>query len=269
MEKTFENPQQIGTQDNKSDKNKATSAYTQQQLEANTQIKGFLAIYLLTAIIGVAYSLFLGLKAYNIIGEDLSSNIAIANIFTIFTLCYTGVYTIYAFIRRKADAVFYAKAYAGLMIFANILILITSLTKGHLTADCLLYLGGLCLGIIWMGYLFVSTKVKEVVPSACHNTPKMNRAVIIGLFTTSVVLFLLGTPDLVMNFTTKAKQKKEMLSRKLQPNQRTNGVFIFTIPKGFTCNREQPKEKLPIDPLFGLHNKYVGDASLTAFYLSP
>jgi len=165
MEKTFENPQQIGTQDNKSDKNKATSAYTQQQLEANTQIKGFLAIYLLTAIIGVAYSLFLGLKAYNILGEDLSSNIAIANIFTIFTLCYTGVYTIYAFIRRKADAVFYAKAYAGLMLFANILILITSLTEGHLTADCLLYLGGLCLGIIWMGYLFVSTKVKEVVPS--------------------------------------------------------------------------------------------------------
>ena len=83
MEKTFENPQQIGTQDNKSDKNKATPAYTQQQLEANTQIKGFLAIYLLTAIIGVAYSLFLGLKAYNILGEDLLSNIAIANIFTI------------------------------------------------------------------------------------------------------------------------------------------------------------------------------------------
>ena len=59
-----------------------------------------------------------------------------------------------------------------------------------------------------------------------------------------------------------------MLSRKLQPNQRTNGVFIFTIPKGFTCNRQQPKEKLPIDPLFELRNKYVGGASLTAFYLS-
>ena len=219
MEKTFENPQQIETQGNKNDKNKATPAYTQQQSEANTKIKGFLAIYLLTAIIGVVYSLFLGLKAYNILGEDLSSNIAIANIFTIFTLCYTGVYTIYAFIRRKADAVFYAKAYAGLMLFANILILITSLTEGHLTADCLVYLGGLCLGIIWMGYLFVSTKVKEA-------------------------------------------------SRKLQPNQRTNGVFIFTIPKGFTCNRQQPKEKLPIDPLFELHNKYVGGASLTAFYLS-
>ncbi len=228
MEKTSENPQQIETQDNKNDKNKATPAYTQQQLEANTQIKGFLAIYLLTAIIGVVYSLFLGLKAYNILGEDLSSNIAIANIFTIFTLCYTGVYTIYAFIKRKANAVFYAKTYAGLMLFANILILITSLTEGHLTADCLVYLGGLCLGISWMGYLFVSTKVKELV----H------------------------------------KQKKEMLSRKLQPNQRTNGVFIFTIPKGFTCNRQQPKEKLPIEPLFELHNKYVGGVGLTAFYLS-
>ena len=238
MEKTSENPQQIETQDNKNDKNKATPAYTQQQLEANTQIKGFLAIYLLTAIIGVVYSLFLGLKTYNIIGEDLSSNIAIANIFTILTLCYTGVYTIYAFIKRKANAVFYAKTYAGLMIFANILILITSLTEGHLTADCLLYLVGLCLGISWMGYLFVSTKVKELVHSACRNVPQMNRAVIIGLFTTSVVLF------------------------------RTNGVFIFTIPKGFTCNRQQPKEKLPIDPLFELHNKYVGGASLTAFYLS-
>jgi len=174
MEKTSGNPQQIETQDNKNDKNKATPAYTQQQLEANTQIKGFLAIYLLTAIIGIVYSLFLGLKAYNILGEDISSNIAIANIFTIFTLCYTGVYTIYAFIRRKADAVFYAKAYAGLMLFANILILITSLTEGHLTADCLLYLGGLCLGIIWMGYLFVSTKVKELVHSACRNAPQMN-----------------------------------------------------------------------------------------------
>ena len=74
MEKTSENPQQIETQDNKNDKNKATPAYTQQQLEANTQIKGLLAIYLLTAIIGVVYSLFLGLKAYNILGEDLSSN---------------------------------------------------------------------------------------------------------------------------------------------------------------------------------------------------
>ena len=190
MEKTSENPQQIETQGNKNDKNKATPAYTQQQLEANTQIKGLLAIYLLTAIIGVVYSLFLGLKAYNILGEDLSSNIAIANIFTILTLCYTGVYTIYAFIKRKANAVFYAKAYAGLMLFANILILITSLTEGHLTADCLLYLVGLCLGIIWMGYLFVSTKVKEVIPSACRNAPQMNRAVIIGLFTTSVVLFL-------------------------------------------------------------------------------
>ena len=188
MEKTSENPQQIETQDNKNDKNKATPAYTQQQLEANTQIKGFLAIYLLTAIIGVVYSLFLGLKAYNILGEDLSSNIAIANIFTILTLCYTGVYTIYAFIKRKANAVFYAKAYAGLMLFANILILITSLTEGHLTADCLVYLGGLCLGISWMGYLFVSTKVKELVHSACRNVPQMNRAVIIGLFTTSVVL---------------------------------------------------------------------------------
>ena len=209
MEKTFENPQQIGTQDNKSDKNKATSAYTQQQLEANTQIKGFLAIYLLTAIIGVVYSLFLGLKAYNILGEDLIEQYCNRKIYLpILTLCYTGVYTIYAFIKRKANAVFYAKAYAGLMLFANILILITSLTEGHLTADCLLYLGGLCLGIIWMGYLFVSTKAKEVVPSACRNAPQVNRAVIIGLFTTSVVLFLLGTPDLVMNFTTKAKQKK-------------------------------------------------------------
>ena len=59
-----------------------------------------------------------------------------------------------------------------------------------------------------------------------------------------------------------------MLSRKLQPNQRTNGVFIFTIPKGFTCERQQFKEKLPIDPLFEIHNKYVGSAGLTAFYLS-
>lgn len=58
------------------------------------------------------------------------------------------------------------------MLFANILILITSLTEGHLTADYLLYLGGLCLGIIWIGYLFVSTKVKEATPSACRNAPK-------------------------------------------------------------------------------------------------
>ena len=151
------------------------------------------------------------------------------------------------------------------MLFANILILITSLTEGHLTADCLLYLVGLCLGISWMGYLFVSNQGERACSLSCRNVPQMNRAVIIGLFTTSVVLFLLGTPDLVMNFTTKAKQKKEMLSRKLQPNQRTNGVFIFTIPKGFTCNRQQPKEKLPIEPLFELHNKYVGGTGLTAF----
>ena len=31
---------------------------------------------------------------------------------------------------------------------------------------------------------------------------------------------------------------------------------------------KQPKEKLPIEPLFELHNKYVGGTGLTAFYLS-
>ena len=58
MEKTFENPQQIGTQDNKSDKNKATSAYTQQQLEANTQIKGFLPYISLrpSLVLPIAYT---------------------------------------------------------------------------------------------------------------------------------------------------------------------------------------------------------------------
>ena len=83
MEKTSENPQQIETQDNKNDKNKATPAYTQQQLEANTQIKGLLAIYLLTAIIWCCLLAYFSARSYNIIGEDLSSNIAIANIFTI------------------------------------------------------------------------------------------------------------------------------------------------------------------------------------------
>ena len=101
MEKTFENPQQIGTQDNKSDKNKATSAYTQQQLEANTQIKGFLAIYLLTAIIGVAYSLFLGLKAYNILGERPVQAILLSQIYLPFHTLLHRLYTIYAFIRTQ------------------------------------------------------------------------------------------------------------------------------------------------------------------------
>ena len=65
-----------------------------------------------------------------------------------------------------------------------------------------------------------------------------------------------------------ARGEREMLSRKLPPNQRTNGLAIFTIPEGFTCQKQDASKDLGDDIVFKLEHKAVGTLGIYAFYTS-
>lgn len=68
--------------------------------------------------------------------------------------------------------------------------------------------------------------------------------------------------------TPQAKREREMLSRKLPPNQRTNGLAIFTIPEGFTCQKQDVSKDLGDDMVFKLEHNAVGSLGIYAFYTS-
>lgn len=68
--------------------------------------------------------------------------------------------------------------------------------------------------------------------------------------------------------TPQAKREREMLSRKLPANQRTNGLAIFTIPEGFTCQKQDASKDLGDDIVFKLKHNAVGSLGIYAFYTS-
>ena len=68
--------------------------------------------------------------------------------------------------------------------------------------------------------------------------------------------------------TPQSRQEREMLTRKLPPNQRTNGLVIFTIPEGFTCQKQDASKDLGDDIVFKLKHNAVGSLGIYSFYTS-
>lgn len=97
------------------------SVYTSEWLKSNTQIKGWLIFFLSVISIGGVGSAFNAFTNFD--AADYGENIWISavDVFIGISLLAIAIYTVYAFVKRKPNALFYGRLYVFLVFATNII----------------------------------------------------------------------------------------------------------------------------------------------------
>ncbi len=144
---------------NLSDSDSSTQTIiTAEYLRANTEIKGWLVYFLFCILAGNIIAGYKEISSLDI--RDYSNNIflLLAVVTWIGVVFYLSIYTVYAFVLRKSNAVFYAKAYYLIVFALGILGLFEADTNTYETA-------GLIFGsIVPFLYMTFSEQVLDVIP---------------------------------------------------------------------------------------------------------
>ena len=180
------------------------------------EIGGFLSFYLFVAGIGGVGSLIAQLTSINLSVDYAGSKIlAAADILLI--LLYAGVcfYTIYAFVKRRPNAVGLAIIQLSMLVLMNGLNLIVGDTDGAFKIGST---GQLVVSLIWsvvfFVYLLTSERVKDLIPKEKRRLYKADKIVIFGLLGVVLILFFLGILDVagVNPFADKRTQLERLVT---------------------------------------------------------
>lgn len=139
------------------------SVYTSEWLKSNTQIKGWLIFFLsVISICGVGSVI----NAFtNFDAADYGGNvwISVVDVFIGVSLLVVAIYTVYAFVKRKPNALFYGRLYVILVFVTNII----SAIGGDLEFGTLkTAISGVLWSIIWFFYLLLSNQVQRIIPKS-------------------------------------------------------------------------------------------------------
>ena len=139
------------------------SVYTSEWLKSNTQIKGWLIFFLSVISIGGVGSAINAFTNYD--AADYGGNIWISavDVFIGVSLLAVAIYTVYAFVKRKPNALFYGRLYVFLVFTTNII----SAIGGDLEfATLKTAIRGVVWSIIWLFYLLLSNQVQRIIPKS-------------------------------------------------------------------------------------------------------
>lgn len=147
-------------------------------------------------------------------------------IFMLSTLFIIGNYAIYAFIKMKSNAVFYAKLYFILTLLINILSSIG--TEKELIGFSIF---NIIPSLFWFFYLTFSIQVKDRFPKEVRKLSKKDYTILAFFIITAITLFCAG----VNEFNTRTNQL--IKETDLSENERSDGRVIFKIPTGFISEK--------------------------------
>lgn len=167
-------------------------------------------------------------------------------IFMLSTLFIIGNYAIYAFIKMKSNAVFYAKLYFILTLLINILSSIG--TEKELIGFSIF---NIIPPLIWFFYLTFSTQVKDRFPKEVRKLSKKDYTILAFFIITAITLFCAG----VNEFNTRTNQL--IKETDLSENERSDGRVIFKIPTGFTISEKHIINNLTIFSLKSENNDAI------------
>ena len=139
------------------------SVYTSEWIKSNTQIKGWLIFFLSVISIGGVGSAINAFTNYD--AADYGGNIWISavDVFIGVSLLAVAIYTVYAFVKRKPNALFYGRLYVFLVFTTNII----SAIGGDLEfATLKTAIRGVVWSIIWLFYLLLSNQVQRIIPKS-------------------------------------------------------------------------------------------------------
>lgn len=172
------------------------SVYTSEWLKSNTQIKGWLIFFLSVISIGGVGS---AINAFtNFDAADYGGNIWIStvDVFIGISLLAIAIYTVYAFVKRKPNALFYGRLYVFLVFATNII----SAIGGDLELGALkTAIRGVVWSIIWFFYLLLSDQVQRIIPKSFRKVKASDWGILTVLIMIPVFCIVIGGVKLNSN----------------------------------------------------------------------
>lgn len=240
-------------------------AYTSEWLEQNTSISGWLAFFLGAIVFGALVSVGYAIATFDVAEYDGSYWLASVDIvIPISGLC-AALYALYAFCKRKSNAVFWARVYVAAVFLSAIVAIVVDDYANDAFNNATRAVRSLIWAIIWFSYLALSSQVKEVIPVAFRRLTKVDWGALAVMILLPLSLGVVGMVEIVLpEFV--AKQETEMKSRSLMYYQRTDGRVIFSVPSGYECTSEEHDIEGESITLFRLESEEMGDGIVCSDY---
>lgn len=242
------------------DNNTSSSSYIQETDDDDIEprpgdenIHGWLAFFLFT--IGIGGLLTLVLNVAGIKMEDYANNYLLiaSDVLTGVGFFFLACYTIYAFLKKKPNAVFLGKSYLILIFLSNALSLLTGNgEEGKGLGSTYQMARSLIWGIIWFIYLMESNQVEEIFPYEYRKVVTRDWIVVISVILVPIVCLILGLATIGLGSLTEAPltglsdtkstygfyensnaNKSVFTISDCSTNEVTDGRVVFVKPQGY------------------------------------
>ena len=243
-----------------------TVEITSEWLKANTEIHGWLSFFFFAIIAGGLFSAIYPIATFN--ASDYAGNffLGAVDIVTGLLLLAVAVFTVYSFVNRKQNAVFWGKVYVMLVFFTNVLALIGGNTEETGLQSTVQVIRGAIWGVIWFLYLTFSDQVQEIIPKSFRNISSTDWAMLAASVLIPVSLFVVGYSQINSLIDSRNDQEAELKRTELAYNQRTDGRVIFTIPDGFECESQVVDTEVGSQTIFNINNDEIGNCTICSDY---
>lgn len=169
------------------------SVYTSEWLKSNTQIKGWLIFFLLAIFVGGLISAISSFTNFDAADYGGTIWLGAVDIFIGVCLFAIAIYTIYAFIQRKPNALFYGRLYVFLVFATNI---ISAIGGDPEFGTVKQVVRGIIWSIIWFFYLLLSDQVQRVIPKPFRKVKTSDWSILAVFIMISILCFAIGVAKL-------------------------------------------------------------------------
>lgn len=198
-------------------------------------IRGWLFFFLLIVVVGALFSLVYTVATFE--ADDYAGihALAIFDIVWVVMLFSLALYILYAFVRRKPNAVYLGKMYVVASFLSNLLVLVMGGLPETGFESAQRTVGALVWAVIWFLYLSFSEQVKELIPLESREKSKSDYYICGAFVLIPIFLMSIG---IVSAFGSRAEEEAAMMREvRLMPGEYTDGRIVFKCPEGFICER--------------------------------
>lgn len=239
---------------------------TSEWLKSNTEIHGWLSFFFFAIIIGGLISAIYPIATFN--AADYAGNFCLGAVDIVTGLLILAVagFTVYSFVNRKPNAVFWGKTYVALVFLTNLFVLISGSTEENGLQSVTQVVRSVIWGIIWFLYLTFSNQVQDVLPKSFRKVSSTDWAIVAASVLLPVFLFIVGYSQINSLVDSRTTQETELRKTELAYNQRTDGRVIFTIPDSFGCESQVVDIEGTSATVFSINNDEIGSCTMCSDY---
>lgn len=167
------------------------------EAEKPAEIHGLFAFFLYFAVpVGAIATIISFFANYNSADYAGSRCLKAFDIVYLIFYLYFAFYTIYAFIKRKPDAVFFAKYLLIVLFLSNLVVLFTGSTDNGMMNNVGRLIGSLIWSVIFYVFLSTSEDVEDRIPKKTRGVKGLNKTLFILSLVLPILLFIGGIVEL-------------------------------------------------------------------------